>query len=122
MTHHRLDELYSATEEELQFGVGLLAVPSQAPAPFIQVYYRHWSRQKLELVRDSFRGGLVLTISPRSGDTRDLHLCTRDGITIQATDGEHTSMLRAPTWDSHLEAIDEHVIQRFEANRQRCGG
>ena len=63
MNHRILKTLYDATEEDLLYGVGLLALPDQEPAPFIHVHYRDWSREKLEIVRESFRGGLVLTFS-----------------------------------------------------------
>jgi hypothetical protein len=50
MTHAALQDLYDATEEDLLFGIGLLDLPDQAPAPYIHVHYCGWSREKLEVV------------------------------------------------------------------------
>ena len=96
MNQRVLEDLYDATEEDLRYGVGLLALPAQEPTPFIQIHYRDWSRVKLEIVRKSFRAGLVLTISCQAKGTRDLHVSTRECVAVQATEGNHTSMLRAP--------------------------
>ena len=122
MNHRILKNLYEATEEALQYGVGLLALPDQEPAPFIHVHYRDWSREKLEIVRESFRGGLVLTFSCQAEGTRDLHVSTRERIGIQAKQDGHTSVLRAPAWNARLAGIDEQVVRRFEADRRRIGG
>ena len=122
MNHRALEDLYDATEEDLLYGVGLLALPDQEPAPFIHIHYRDWPRAQLEIVRESFRGGLVLTLSSRTEKTRDLHVSTRECVAVQATEGDHTSVLHAPAWDAHLEGIDEQVVRRFEADRQRCAG
>ncbi len=54
-------------------------------------------------------------------DSLDQH-STRECVAVQATEGDHTSVLRAPDWDAHLEAIDEQVVRRFEADRRRLGG
>ena len=121
MNHRALEDLYDATEEDLLYGVGLLALPEHVPAPFIHIHYRDWSREQLGAVRESFQGGLVLTFSRRAGGTRDLHVSTRECVAVQATEGGHTSVLRAPAWDAYLEAIDEQVARRFEADRQRYG-
>ncbi len=121
MNHRILEDLYDATEEDLLYGIGLLGLPDQEPAPFIHIHYRDWSREQLEIVRESFRGGLVLTLSCRAEGTRDLHVSTRECVAVQAREGDHTSVLRAPAWDAHLEGIDEQVVSRFEADRRRCG-
>ena len=122
MSHRILESLYDATEEELLYGVGLLALPDQEPAPFIHIHYRDWSREKLEIVRESFREGLILTIGRSIAGVRDLHVSTRERIDIQTTQDGHTSVLRAPAWDARLEGIAEHVVQRFQTGWQRlCG-
>jgi hypothetical protein len=122
MTHAALQDLYDATEEDLLFGIGLLAQPDQAPAPYIQVHYRNWSREKLEVVRSSFHGGLVLVSGDRYDGRRDLHLSTRGKIVLQSERAGHMSVLRAPAWVARLEGIDRHVWQRFEADRHGYGG
>lgn len=114
MNHRILEDLYRATEEDLLYGIGLLALPDQDPAPIIHIHYRNWSREKLEIVRESFRGGLVLTFSCQTGGTRDLHISTRERVAMRATEGDHTSILRAPAWDAHLGGIDDQVVRRFK--------
>ncbi len=121
MNHRALEDLYDATEEDLLYGVGLLALPDQEPAPFIHIHYRDWSREQLEIVRESFQAGLVLTFSCRAEGARDLHVSTRECVAVQATKGDCTSVLRAPAWEAHLEGINEEVVRRFEADRQRYG-
>ncbi|MCK4516679.1 MAG: hypothetical protein KAU31_15570, partial [Spirochaetaceae bacterium] len=54
--------------------------------------------------------------------TRDLHVGTRERIGIQAKQDGHTSVLRAPAWDAHLEGVDEQVVRQFETDRRRIGG
>jgi hypothetical protein len=122
MNQRILEDLYDATEEDLLYGVGLLALPEQEPAPFIHIHYRDWSREQLEVVRESCRGGLVLTFSRRAEDTRDLHLSTRERIGIQASESGRTSALHAPAWDAHLTGVGKQVVRRFESGRRRCGG
>ena len=119
MNHRVLEDAYRATEEDLLYGVGVLALPGQEPAPFIHIHYCDWSREKLEVVRESFRAGLVLVFSDRQNGIHDLHISTRERVAIQAQQDGHTSELRAPAWDAHLEGIDEQVVRRFEADRRR---
>ena len=122
MNQRILEDLYDATEEDLLYGVGLLALPDQVPAPFIHIHYRNWSREKLEAVRESFRAGLAVTIGKPVGGVCDLHISTCEQIGIQAEQDGHTSVLRAAAWDAHLEGIGEQVVRRFEADWQRLGG
>ena len=122
MNHRILEDLYDATEEDLLYGVGLLALPDQEPAPFIHIHYRDWPREQLEIVRESFRAGLVLTIGKPVGGVCSVHISTREYVAVQATEGDHTSVLRAPAWDAHLEGIAEQVVRRFEVDRRRYGG
>ncbi len=122
MNHRILEDLYDATEEDLVYGIGLLALPDREPAPYIHIHYRDWSRRKLEVVRESFRGGLVSTVTEPVNGFCDVHLSTRERIGIQAERDGHTSVLRAPAWDAHLTRIDEHVARRFDADSRRYGG
>jgi hypothetical protein len=117
-----LQELYDTTEERLLYGVGVLAMPNGPPAPFVRLHYRDWPREKLELVRGSLRAGLVLTRSRSRDDTRDLHITTRERITVEVRQDGHTSVLRAPAWTACLAQIDEDVLDRFETGRRRFGG
>lgn len=79
----RLRDLYEAIEEDMVYGVGLLVEPGQPTAPMIQVYYANWSREMLEIVRQSLTGGVSLSITPSTGHTVDLHLATRERIALQ---------------------------------------
>lgn len=97
-------------------------MPGRRPVPFIQIHYHSWSREKLEIVSESFRAGLVLTIGRPVGGFCDLHISTREQIDIRVNQDGHTSVLRAPAWDANLGGIDEQLVRRFEAERQRHGG
>ena len=122
MNHRVLEDLYDATEEDLLYGIGLLALPNEEPAPCIHIHYRGWSREKLEIVRESFDEGLILVCGTRADGRRDLYLGTRQTISVQAEQDGHTSMLRAPAWDARLSQIDASVVGQFETNRRRYGG
>ena len=122
MNHRILEDLYHATEEDLLYGIGLLALPDREPAPYIHIHYPDWTRRKLEVVRESFKVGLILTSMTRADGRRDLHLGTRQTISVQAEQDGHTSMLRAPAWDARLSQIDASVVGQFETDRQRYGG
>lgn len=122
MNQRILEDLYNTTEENFLYGVGLLALPDQESAPIIHIHYRNWSWEKLEIVRESFRAGLVLNFSRRAEKTFDLHVSTRELIGIQTKQDGHTSVLHAPAWNAHLEGIDERVVQQFQVDRRRLGG
>jgi hypothetical protein len=122
MNSQDLGELYEATGEDLLFAIGALLVSGQEPAPYIHVFYRDWSREQLEVVRESFRKGLILVRGKRPKGGYDLYIGTRETISLQAKDGGHTSVLRAPAWDAHLAEVNEEAAQVFEANRRRTGG
>ena len=122
MNTQDLDKLYQATSEDLLFAIGALLVPGQEPSPCIHILYRHWSREKLEVVRESFRDGLILVSGKRTRGGYDLYIGTRETIVLQAEDGGHTAVLRAPAWDAHLAEVNEEAVQLFEANRKRSGG
>ena len=122
MNSQDLDKLYQATGEDLLFAIGALLVPGQEPAPYVHILSRDWPRQKLEVVRESFRDGLILVNGKRSRGGYDLYIGTRETIALQANDGGHTSVLRAPAWDAHLPEVNEEAVQLFEANLKRAGG
>ena len=122
MNSQDLGELYEATGEHLLFAIGALLVPGHEPAPYVHILYRDWSREKLEVVRQSFHQGLILASGKRPQGGHDLYISTRETISLQAEDGGHTSVLRAPAWDAHLPQVDEEAVQVFEANRRRTGG
>jgi hypothetical protein len=122
MNNEDLEKLYEATGEDLLFAIGVMLVPGQQAAPYIHIYFAGWSREQLEVVRESFRDGLILASGRRPTGLRDLYLGTREKIALQASDGQDTSVLRAPAWDAHLSEVAEGAVDRFEANRQRSGG
>ena len=122
MNSQDLDKLYEATAEDLLFAIGALLVPGQEPAPYVHIFYRDWPREKLQVVRESFRDGLILVSGKRSLGGHDLYIGTRETIALQADDGEHKSVLRAPAWDAHLADVNDEVVQVFEANRKWSGG
>ena len=122
MNNDDLHSIYESTEEDLRYGIGMLALPNQRPVPVIQICYKDWSHEKLEVVRESFRDGLILVSGRRPDATRDFYVGTRERIAIQSEESGHTSVLRAPAWDAHLEYVDEAAALRFEAERKRYGG
>lgn len=120
MNHIDLDKLYEATSEDLLFTIGVM-LTKNAPTPYIQIFYRDWTRQQLELVRASFKGGLALAFGKPKQGKCDLYLATREEIAIQADEDGHTAVLRAPAWDARLANADHIVVESFEANRRQHG-
>jgi hypothetical protein len=122
MSTKHLEDLYRATEEDMQFAIGLLVLPDIGTVPYIHVHYSNWTRGMLEVVRESFKDGLILGGEGRKRGAYDLVICTREQIALQAKENGHTSVLRAPAWDAHLADVDPPAVEQFEANRARCGG
>jgi hypothetical protein len=122
MSHSSLNDLYDATEEDLLYGIGLLAQDELQPVPIVCIHYTMWSRDQLSIVRDACRSGVALNITTRPDGLADLHIATHQRLAIQTRDSEHTSVLKAPAWDANLEAISETVVHQFEAERRRLGG
>lgn len=60
-----LTKLYESTEEDMSYGIGLIQLTDAEPAPFIHIHYRDWSREKLEVVRESFKDALILVSAER---------------------------------------------------------
>ena len=121
MNNKHLEDLYRATEEDMQFALGLLELPGLQPRPYIHFHYRHWTREMLEVVRESFTDGLILESGKRKQGQHDLFLSTCERIVLQAKENGHTSVLRAPAWDACLADVDGAAVERFEANRAHCG-
>ena len=84
MNNRNLEQLYEATAEDLLFAMGTMVVPGGRPSPYIHVFYRNWTREKLEVVRDTFRGGLVLTVGKQPAGRGDLHIATREVISLES--------------------------------------
>ena len=105
----------------MQFAVGLLVLPDLQPEPYLHIHCRNWTREMLEVVRESFTDGLILINGRRKRGKCDLVLRTREQITLQAKENGHTSVLRASSWDAHLAGVDEAVVEQFVANHARCG-
>ncbi len=117
-----LEQLYRATEEDVLYGIGVVAAPGCRAVPFIQCCYRQWTQEQLGLVREAFQAGLVVTVGRPAGGTCDVHISTRARVAVQARQAGQTSVLRAPAWDAHLAAVDDPVVRRFETGRLVCGG
>jgi len=120
--NRKLRQLYDASEEDMTYGIGAIDMGTVSPAPIISIHYRAWSREKLEIVRESFKLGVILSSARRESGTYHAYLGTRETITIQQPEGEHTSVLRAPAWDAHLTDVDGAAFEVFDANRRRWGG
>jgi hypothetical protein len=122
MMKNLLRQLCDSTEEDLIYGVGLIQLTDADPAPFIHIRYRSWSRERLEVVRESFQGGLILVSAERKPGQHHVYIGPRETIAIQQREGGHTSILRAPAWDAHLADAENRASWVFEANRKHCGG
>lgn len=117
-----LRRLYDASEEDMAYGIGVIDLGTVPPAPIISIHYRDWTREQLELVRESFKSGIVLTCTAKSPGVHHVHLATEETISFQQAEGGHTTLLRAPAWDADLGVVEEAAFQVFEASRQAQGG
>ena len=90
-----LRDLYDAAAEDVVFGLGLMPVSDGQSAPYLHLFYRDWSREMLEIVRESFGSGLVLTHSERTPGRIDVFIATREQVAVQGFRGGETSILRA---------------------------
>ena len=118
----KLQELYESTAEDIIFGIGDMCLPNGRPAPYIHIFYKDWSRTKLELVRDSFKNRLILVSAKRPDSTYHMFIATGEKITLRHCQKGHTSVLRAPTWSAHLDRVDATAVDHFEAQRNQYGG
>jgi hypothetical protein len=114
--------MYEATTADLLFGMGGLMLDDGMRAPIIQVHYSSWTRDMLDLVRDTFAGGIEIRAEQQSAGRADVVLARRQLITIGARTAETTDALRAPAWDARLRSIDLAVIGAFEFERHASGG
>ena len=121
LDNQELKQLYESTEEDMRFGIGTIMMPGNQPCPIINIHYVDWSREKLEVVRESFKGGLIMTSAERKPGMHDVYLGTRETIAIQQREGEHTSILRAPAWDAHLQNVEGRVFRLFDNHRKSRG-
>jgi hypothetical protein len=117
-----LARLYEATAEDLLFGIGSLQLPEVGLVPLIHVHYPLWSREELELVRQSFYGGLILVSGRRSGQLLDVYIATKERIVLQAQKDGQTDVLRGPAWDARLASVTETVFALFNVQRKQYGG
>jgi hypothetical protein len=117
-----LEELYESTAEEFRYGIGTIGLPEFGVVPIIQLHYADWGREKLLVVREAFRQGLILVSGHRPTGQIDLYVSTRETITLQDQAQLQADVLRAPAWDAHLAKVDAVVAGQFEAERQRFGG
>lgn len=117
-----LKNVYASTAEDLRFKIGTMQLGNIPPAPVIEIRYACWTREKLEVVRESLRDGLRLTVHPQQEGLVDFYLATSETITLQAQQAEHTSILRAPAWDARLVGIETSVVRIFEVQRRHHGG
>jgi hypothetical protein len=117
-----LAKLYESTAEDLLFGMGSLRLPNVGLVPLIHVHYPLWSREELELIRQSFYGGLILVSGRRSGQLLDVYIATKERIVLQAQKDGQTDVLRGPAWDARLASVTETVFAMFNAQRQSYGG
>ncbi|UCF34756.1 MAG: hypothetical protein JSV78_05515 [Phycisphaerales bacterium] len=122
MNQDVLEHLYEATEEDLLYGIGTLPVADSVALPLIHVHYRHWSREKLIVVRASFESGLDLVIGEPSCGCREMRLSTREQVSVQVKEDGHTHVLRSLAWDACLEGVAEHVVRRFEQDCHQAHG
>jgi hypothetical protein len=122
MMNNDLKQFYESTEEDLIYGIGLIQLVDAESTPFIYIHYRDWSREKLEVVRESFQGGLILVSAERKPGQHHVYIGTRETIAVQQAGDEHTSILRAPAWDAHLADVAGGAFRLFKAHRERRGG
>ena len=117
-----LARLYEATAEDLLFGIGSFQLPHIGLVPLIHLHYPLWLREELELVRQSFYGGVTLTSSSRSGQLLDVYIATKERIVLQSRKDGRTDVLRGPAWDAHLASVTETVFALFTAQRKQYSG
>jgi hypothetical protein len=117
-----LHRLYDASAEDMRYGIGTVDLGTCPPAPIIMIQYGNWSREKLEVIRDSFRSGITLSSSERKSGVHHIHLATREVLTFEHAEGEHTSVLRAPAWDAHLASVEGSAFRVFDECRRQRGG
>jgi hypothetical protein len=117
-----LRTLYDTSAEHMTYGIGTMDLGVGPPAPIIMIQHGDWSREKLKMIRESFKGGIILTCSEHKPGVHHIHLATREVLTFEHAESEHTSVLRAPAWDAHLADVDHAAFRVFEAHCRQRGG
>ena len=115
----RRDNTFFIVEPEK---VGLYNTSDLIEVRSFNIHYADWSREKLEVVRESFKGGVILVSAERKPDVHHVYIGTRETIAIQKKEDEHTSVLRAPAWDAHLSNVEGRVFRLFDNHRKRRSG
>ncbi len=121
MNQNDLEMLYEATSEDMLFAIGVVREAGFL-IPRIHIFYHDWNRQQLELVRETFKGGLCLAKGELKQRIQNLYLSTKDRISLQSKDDGQTTILRAPAWDAWLSGVEEHVLCMFGDERRQHGG
>ena len=109
MTHDVLNRLYDATEDDFTFMIGVLETDT---VPVICLTYPNWTREQLELVRESFASGIQLTLAH---ERREVYVCTKERVQLEVRDTADRSVLQGPAWDARLENVEPEVARRLEA-------
>lgn len=76
MNNHDLENPYRSTEEDVQFTIGQIQLRGAAPAPILQIYRRDGTREKLDVVREAAKDGLILVNGTSKGGKRDVSIGT----------------------------------------------
>jgi len=118
---NELKALYDASAQDLRFGIGLMAHEKCEHIPVICIHYTGWPREVQEAVRDSMRSGVKLNCCQRDDGLFDLFLETRERAQLAGCDGDHTGIIRFPSWDARLEGIEPAVLLQFDKGRKMLG-
>jgi hypothetical protein len=118
---NKLHRLYDASAENMKYGIGAIDAGTGPPTPIICIQYRNWPREKLKIVRESFRSGIILSSTVAKSGLCDVHLRTRELVGLQQVENEHITVLRAPAWDAHLQGIDGPAFESFVPDDGRPG-
>ena len=80
MNSINLKQLYDATQEDMRYAIGTMDLGTGPPAPIICIHYRDWSREQLEVVRETFESGIILTSAECRPGVHHVYLATRETI------------------------------------------
>jgi hypothetical protein len=116
-----LEALYRATETDLSYALGVLALPELGVVPVLQIFYATWTREMLTAIQAPLARGLELVSSVASDGTSELHLSTREQVALRVTQAGQTFVWQAPAWEAHLTGVATGSLARFEAECRRCG-
>ena len=97
-----LEALYRATETDLSYALGVLALPELGVVPVLQIFYATWTREMLTAIQAPLARGLELVSSVASDGTSELHLSTREQVALRVTQAGQTFVWQAPAWEAHL--------------------